>query len=247
MISSICRFQALKQTLPIPPRDMKAILILLSLFRISLAISLKRGTSLSKTPKRDQCIPPPHHWVVCSTTCHTDCMCQTSLGVTTNSPSYFDDWDFKLSKVVQGPTTVKIDSSIKIPTTWNVVPSYPVCYTTGIYEGGIGEYLRVDPNRLWNVYNDGTTYTVPAGQYGVIVINPWTSRTGGMAQVEVSPDCPYATACPGSGTAVAVPFALDTRQQDSALGPGIFVGGTITFITSPTLPIPCHIGKCSHS
>ncbi len=168
---------------------MKAVQLLFFFFRFGLAISIEKDKSISQTPKRLLCPPTPGNLITCSNGCHGACLCAMVVTVTTTSSTYFADWDLKLSQVIQGPAEISIDSSITIPTVWSIQPQYPICYSSGEYENGIGSSLGLNINQSWNVYNNGSQYSVPAGQYGILVINPWTLRTDETAEVQVDPNC----------------------------------------------------------
>ncbi len=191
------------------------------------------------------CLPAAGSWITCGTSCRGDCpiSCEVVGNVQTGASSYWDDWDFVLSNVAQGPTTISINTASTIPTIFTVEPQDPPCYGLGAYTSAISSALGVSVTESWNVFDNGSQYSVPAGHYGVLVINPWTKRTDGSAKIGVGP-------CEGScsySPTNRVPWEVDTRQQDPSLGPGIYVGGQISLLTSPSLPIPCKIGSCSHS
>jgi hypothetical protein len=169
------------------------------------------------------------------------------LQVTAGAPFYFDDWDIPLSSVFQGPASISIDPSIVVPNHWTVMPA-DFCYDVGVYEWGVNDKIGVgfDIDTPWNVYDNGSTYDVPSGWYGILVINPWTYTLTGTAQTIIDPNC-YCEGAYWSGPGILNNWQAHIRRPDLALGPGVYVGGTISFLTSATTPIPCALGPCSHS
>jgi hypothetical protein len=168
-----------------------------------------------------------------------------TLYVETNSLVPFDDWDIPLSSVTQGPASISIDSSITVPNEWMVMPA-DFCYGVGTYLDGFNQHIGLTIDQPWNVYNNGSTYNVPAGQYGILVINPWTATITGTAETNID------TTCICDNPWWAGPFILNNwqariRRTDGSEGPGPYVGGTISLLLSPTTPIPCRLGTCSHS
>jgi hypothetical protein len=191
-------------------------------------------------------------WPDCPPSPGSPAMCQLGIGdcnmvveVTSSSPSYFDDWDIPLSSVTQGPAVISIDSSITIPNRWTIMPA-DFCFGVGTYVDGVNAEIGVDIDTPWNVWNNGSTYNVPEGQYGILVINPWTAIISGTAENNINSNC----VCEGSfwaGPFIKNNWQAYIRQADTSEGPGTFIGGTVSLLLSSTTPIPCRLGPCSHS
>jgi hypothetical protein len=188
------------------------------------------------------CPPPISESVYCY---YYQGYCTMVNNVTSSSPTYFDDWDFALSSVVRGPANISIEPNITIPNLWTIPPG-DFCYGPEVYTPGINVNLNANVTETWNVWDNGTTYEVPEGQYGVLVINPWTMAFSGTTEGIIDPNCNnyYCDWEP--------PFMLNSwqvylRQVDPSIAPGTFVGGTISLLLSCETPIPCRFGPCSHS
>jgi hypothetical protein len=192
---------------------MKAVLIPLFLFPFGLAIPVREDISTSTIRKRIVCLLPSGSTIDCGRRSLT--VCQIVDSITKGTPSYWDDWDFELSAVVQGPTSISIDSLVAMPTTFTVPPQDLNCNYTAEYDSDIRAAVGgVSLTQDWAVYNNSLRYSVPAGQYGVLVINPWTARYTRTATMQIDPSREYLGACQiefGYDPGYTTNWQIDTR------------------------------------
>jgi len=187
------------------------------------------------------CPPSPGSSMLCQ---HASC--NMAVEVTSSTQSSFSDWDIALSSVIQGPASISIDSSITIPNSWTLMPQ-DFCFGFETYADAINTKLGITMDTPWDVFNNGSTYSVPYDQYGILVINPWTATVSGTAENNVVSGC-GCTSLFWRPPLILNNWQANIGQPDPSQGPGgPFVGGTISLLLSPTTPIPCRIGSCSHS
>jgi hypothetical protein len=222
---------------------MIAILCSFLLFQFGLAIPVEDGPIFSR--QWPSCPPPPGGSMMCFTLARGGWYyCNMINDVKSGSPSYFNDWDIALSSVVQGPASITINSDITIPNRWDIMPA-DFCYGVGTYVSGINANIGVDIDEPWKVWNNGTTYQVPPGAYGVLVINPLTATISGTAASVADPNC-EPEGCPWQAPFILNSWQVALRQADVSKGPGTFVDGPINLLLYFKTPIPCLVGSCSH-
>lgn len=131
------------------------------------------------------CPPTPGNSMMCQ-----GGSCNMAVKVMSSTQFYFSDWDMALSRVTQGPASISIDSSITIPNSWTVIPE-DFCFDFETYADAINTELGFNIDTPWNVWNNGSTYDIPEGQYGILVINPWTATISGTAENSVVASCDW--------------------------------------------------------
>ncbi|WYZ42590.1 hypothetical protein EsH8_VI_000289 [Colletotrichum jinshuiense] len=148
------------------------------------------------------------------------------------STADFLDWDVQISPVIgaqQAPVTIAVARG------YQVANSITVGETAGISAEGISVSLKIDYQTTWTTSDTTTiTYTVPTGQYGVIVSQPWTHRIYGTA---------YSSCGTGGGTKETFMASTHTSQTYGSMN---WVTGVFRLCANKSYPVPYCNGQGSH-
>ncbi|KZL86991.1 hypothetical protein CI238_02189 [Colletotrichum incanum] len=148
------------------------------------------------------------------------------------SKADFLDWDVQISPVIgaqQAPVTIAVARG------YSVANSVTVGGTAGISAEGISVGLKIDYQETWTTTDTTTiTYTVPTGQYGVIVSQPWTHRIYGNV---------YTSCTTGGGAKSTFMGSSHTSQTYGSMN---WVTGVFRLCASKDYPVPYCNGQGSH-
>ncbi|GJC81575.1 hypothetical protein ColLi_04413 [Colletotrichum liriopes] len=148
------------------------------------------------------------------------------------SKADFLDWDVQISPVIgaqQAPVTIAVARG------YSVANSVTVGETAGISAEGISVGLNIDYQQTWTTTDTTTiTYTVPTGQYGVIVSQPWTHRINGNV---------YTSCTTGGGAKSTFMGSSHTSQTYGSMN---WVTGVFRLCASKGYPVPYCNGQGSH-
>ncbi|TEY81958.1 hypothetical protein BOTCAL_0030g00190 [Botryotinia calthae] len=152
--------------------------------------------------------------------------CKSYSVITENPDQTFLNWDVPMSSVVKaGETTATVAVTEGYSIANAIAVSASATFT--LIEDFLQTTYGITYTETWtSTYTAAYTYTVPAGKYGVVVSNPYTTRKSGHVD----------TGCIGVGG------ETDTYQADSytskAYGGLSWVSGTISLCTGDTYPVP---------
>lgn len=159
--------------------------------------------------------------------------CEESTEIQVASDTTFVNWDVALSPVVSasgGGVTVSVESGYQISNTLSVGTSV----SAGM-EGVFSTTLSVDYSQSWtSSQSSSLVYTVPDGQFGVVVSQPKTRRVTGTVL----------SGCTDSPTSSSFTSDSYTTQQYGSMS---WVTGVIRLCNSTEYPIPYCIGTGTHS
>ncbi|GKT50790.1 uncharacterized protein ColSpa_10971 [Colletotrichum spaethianum] len=148
------------------------------------------------------------------------------------STADFLDWDVQISPVIgaqQAPVTIAVARG------YSLANSVTVGGTAGISAEGISIGLKIDYQQTWTTTDTTTiTYTVPTGQYGVIISQPWTHRIYGNVYTSCSTD-------PGAKSTF-----MGSSHTSQTYGSMDWVTGVFRLCASKNYPIPYCNGQGSH-
>ncbi|KAL0933859.1 uncharacterized protein CTRU02_210658 [Colletotrichum truncatum] len=144
----------------------------------------------------------------------------------------FLDWDVQVSPVIgaqQAPVLIAIARG------YQVADAVSVAETAGIEAEGLSLSLKIEYQTTWTTTDTTTiTYTVPTGQYGVIVSQPWVHRISGTAY----------SSC-GTGEATRENFMVTTHTSQT-YGNLNWVKGVFRLCANTNYPVPYCNGQGSH-
>ncbi|OLN97792.1 hypothetical protein CCHL11_02516 [Colletotrichum chlorophyti] len=151
---------------------------------------------------------------------------------TTTSTADFLDWDVQISPVVgaqQAPVTLTVSRGYSIANTIQIGGNIGLSYK--YISGQIG----VDVSRTWTT-TDTTliAYTVPQGNYGVIISQPWTHRIYGDIYTSCTTDNWKKTSF------------MASSHKSASYGNLNWVTGVFRMCANKKYPIPFCNGKGSH-
>ncbi|KAF6801190.1 hypothetical protein CSOJ01_11920 [Colletotrichum sojae] len=148
------------------------------------------------------------------------------------SQQNFLDWDVQISPVIgaqQAPVTIAVARG------YSVANSISIGETAGISAEGLSVSLSIDYTTTWTTSDTTTiTYTVPTGQYGVIVSQPYVHRMYGTA---------YSSCGTGGGTKENW---QSTTHSSQTYGGMDWVTGVFRLCAHKSYPVPYCNGKGSH-
>ncbi|KAL0938211.1 uncharacterized protein CTRU02_207942 [Colletotrichum truncatum] len=148
------------------------------------------------------------------------------------SQANFLDWDVQISPVIgaqQAPVTIAVARG------YQVANSITIGETAGISAEGLSVSLKIDYQTTWTTSDTTTiTYTVPTGQYGVIVSQPYVHRMYGTA---------YSSCGTNGGT---TENWMSTTHSSQTYGSMNWVTGVFRLCASKRYPIPYCNGRGSH-
>ncbi|KAI0897404.1 hypothetical protein F4806DRAFT_399530 [Annulohypoxylon nitens] len=161
--------------------------------------------------------------------------CGNSDEVQVTSDTKFLNWDVAMSPVVSaqgGGASVTLSSGYSLANTMSVTATEGVTI-----ESILSVSLAVSYSETWtSTETQAFAYTVPDGQFGVVVSQPLVRRVEGnfLSGCVDAPD-------------KKVPFTSDTYTSQTYSGNLNWVQGVIRLCNSTTYPIPYCIGEGSHS
>ncbi|KAI5917491.1 hypothetical protein F4810DRAFT_717626 [Camillea tinctor] len=160
--------------------------------------------------------------------------CDESKEIQVTSDTSFLNWDVAISPVVSaagGSATVSIGRGYSISNSVSATAGVDV----SIIEDILSLSMSVSYSETWTTEESQTfSYTVPDGQFGVVVSQPKVRRVQGN----------YISGCVDDPTRTA--FTSDTYFSQN-YGNLAWVEGVIRLCNSTTYPIPYCIGEGSHS
>ncbi|KAJ0165687.1 hypothetical protein CTA2_10359 [Colletotrichum tanaceti] len=159
--------------------------------------------------------------------------CQESTEVQVISDDEFLNWDVAISPVLSsigGSATVSVANGYSISNSVSVTAGL----TSSIAEGALGASLSVSYSETWTTTETQTLgFTVPEGQYGLVVSQPNVRRVTGN----------ILTGCTDSPKKTE--FTSDSYSSQ-AYGSLAWVKGVIRLCNSTTYPVPYCIGNGEH-
>ncbi|KAI0886536.1 uncharacterized protein GGS22DRAFT_158107 [Annulohypoxylon maeteangense] len=161
--------------------------------------------------------------------------CGNSNEVQVTSDTKFLNWDVAMSPVVsaQGGS-----ASVTLSSGYMLANSVSITATEGvIVEAVLTATLSVSYTQTWtSTETQAFAYTVPEGQFGVVVSQPLVRRVQGN----------YISGCVDAPDK-KVPFTSDTYTNQVYGGGLNWVQGVIRLCNSTTYPVPFCIGEGSHT
>ncbi|KAI1090062.1 hypothetical protein F5B19DRAFT_464913 [Rostrohypoxylon terebratum] len=161
--------------------------------------------------------------------------CGNSDEVQVTSDTKFLNWDVAMSPVVSAQGG---GASVTLSSGYSLSNSVSVSATEGVsIESILSFSLSVSYSETWtSSETQAFQYSVPDGQFGVVVSQPLVRRVQGnfLSGCVDAPD-------------KKIPFTSDTYTSQTYSGSLNWVQGVIRLCNSTTYPIPYCIGEGSHS
>lgn len=159
--------------------------------------------------------------------------CEESTEIQKLTDTTFTDWDVAMSPVIAatgGTASVMVSRGYSVANSLSVGVSAELTLIEDVFKTS----LSITTTTTWTSTDTSTlTYGVPAGQYGVVVSNPYTRRITGNVL----------SGCTDSPTVTG--FSSDSRT-DQSFGSLAWVAGPIYMCNSSTYPIPYCVGTGTH-
>ncbi|OLN97911.1 hypothetical protein CCHL11_02624 [Colletotrichum chlorophyti] len=144
----------------------------------------------------------------------------------------FLDWDVQMSPAIgaiQAPVTIAITRGYQVANSLTIGGS-----ATGSYKW-LSVALKADYDWTWTTIDTNMiTYTVPQGNYGVVISQPWTHRKTGR----------IFTSCTTDNWQTS-PYQADTHTSQQ-FGQFNWVKGVFRLCASPKYPVPFCSGNGEH-
>lgn len=161
--------------------------------------------------------------------------CEESTEVQVLTDTNFTDVDVAMSPVIGGnggQATVAVTKGYSVANSLTVGISETFTFIKDVFQAS----MSIDYGTTWTSTDTQTfTYWVTAGEYGVVVSNPFTRRLTGNVN----------TGCTDSPTSTT--FSADSRSSQTYAGDLSWVRGPIYLCNSTVYPVPYCVGDGTHT
>ncbi|PSR81290.1 hypothetical protein BD289DRAFT_484489 [Coniella lustricola] len=158
--------------------------------------------------------------------------CEESTEVQVLSDTKFDNWDVAMSPVIKNTGA---GASVAVTKGYSISDSIQVSESVSAsVEDFLTTTMSISVTDTWTTQDSQTfTFSVPAGEYGVVISNPLTRRVSGNVL----------SGCTDDPTTTA--FSSDSYTSQT-YGDLSWVTGVISICNSTTYPIPYCVGDGTH-